>query len=100
MTTEEKNTALYRKMYAEQEDFRKWLMSQPPEIILELAYEYKLKEDILLSLEYNDLEDIKAEALLRLDQPLQKVYERLDSRETGYMDSVWDTIEECASPEN
>lgn len=100
MTTEEKNTALYRKMYAEQEDFRKWLMSQPPEIILEHAYEYKLKEDILLSLEYNDLEDIKAEALLRLDQPLQKLYERLDSRETGYMDSVWDTIEECASPEN
>ena len=87
-------------MHAEQEDFRKWLMSQPPEIILEHAYEYKLKEDILLSLEYNDLEDIKAEALLRLDQPLQKVYERLDSRETGYMDSVWDTIEECASPEN
>lgn len=100
MTTEEKNTALYRKMYAEQEDFRKWLMSQPPEIILEHAYEYKLKEDILLSLEYNDLEDIKAEALLRLDQPLQKLYERLDSRETGYMDCVWDTIEECASPEN
>ena len=55
MTTEEKNTALYRKMYAEQEDFRKWLISQPPEIILEHAYEYKLKEDILLSLEYNDL---------------------------------------------
>ena len=100
MTTEEKNTALYRKMYAEQEDFRKWLISQPPEIILEHAYEYKLKEDILLSLEYNDLEDIKAETLLRLDQPLQKVYERLDSRETGYMDSVWDTIEECASSEN
>lgn len=100
MTTEEKNTALYRKMYAEQEDFRTWLMSQSPEIILEHAYEYKLKEDILLSLEYNDLEDIKAEALLRLDQPLQKVYERLDSRETGYMDSVWDTIEECASSEN
>ena len=41
MTTEEKNTALYRKMYAEQEDFRKWLISQPPEIILEHAYEYK-----------------------------------------------------------
>ena len=53
-----------------------------------------------MNFKYNDLEDIKAEALLRLDQPLQKVYERLDSRETGYMDSVWDTIEECASPEN
>lgn len=86
-------------MYAEQEEFRKWLMFQPPEIILKYAYEYKLKEDILLSLEYKDLEDIQAESLLKLDQPLQKVYERLDSKETGYMDSVWETIEECASTE-
>ena len=52
MTSEEINTALYKKMYAEQEEFRKWLMFQPPEIILKYAYEYKLKEDILLSLEY------------------------------------------------
>ena len=48
---------------------------------------------------YKDLEDIQAESLLKLDQPLQKVYERLDSKETGYMDSVWETIEECASTE-
>ena len=82
MTSEEINTALYKKMYAEQEEFRKWLMFQPPEIILKYAYEYKLKEDILLSLEYKDLEDIQAESLLKMDQPLQKVYERLDSKET------------------
>ena len=43
MTSEEINTALYKKMYAEQEEFRKWLMFQPPEIILKYAYEYKLK---------------------------------------------------------
>ena len=46
MTSEGINTALYKKMYAEQEGFRKWLMFQPPEIILKYAYEYKLKEDI------------------------------------------------------
>ena len=60
MTSEDINTALYKKMYAEQKEFRKWLMFQPPEIILKYAYEYKLKEDILLSLEYKDLEDIQA----------------------------------------
>ena len=28
------------------------------------------------------MEDIQAESLLKMDQPLQKVYERLDSKET------------------
>ena len=29
MTNEERNTALYQKMYAEQENFRDWLKGQP-----------------------------------------------------------------------
>ena len=34
MTNEERNTALYQKMFAEQEKFRDWLKGQPPEEIL------------------------------------------------------------------
>ena len=34
MTNEQLNTALYEKMFAEQEKFRKWLLGQPPEEIL------------------------------------------------------------------
>ena len=34
MTNEEHNTALYQKMFAEQETFRDWLKDQPPEEIL------------------------------------------------------------------
>ena len=30
MTNEERNTALYQKMFAEQEKFRDWLKGQPP----------------------------------------------------------------------
>ena len=30
MTNEELNTALYEKMFAEQETYRAWLLSQPP----------------------------------------------------------------------
>lgn len=30
MTNEEHNTALYQKMFAEQETFRDWLKDQPP----------------------------------------------------------------------
>ena len=34
MTNEEKNTALYEKVFAEQETFGKWLLEQPAEEFL------------------------------------------------------------------
>ena len=46
MTNEELNTRLYEKMFAEQEQFRDWLLSQPPAEILNHAYEYTVREDI------------------------------------------------------
>ena len=48
MTNEELNTELYKKLFAEQENFKGWLLSQPPTEILNHAYEYVMKEDILL----------------------------------------------------
>ena len=63
MTNEERNTALYQKMFAEQEKFRDWLKSQPPEEILNHAYEYTVREYILLSLEYHDLSDAQADEI-------------------------------------
>ncbi len=54
MTNEELNealnTALYDKMFAEQEKYREWLLTQPPEEILKHTYEYTVREDIVLSL--------------------------------------------------
>ena len=55
MTNEELNTALYKKMFAEQEQFKDWLLTQPPEKILDRSHEYSVREDFLLALEYDDL---------------------------------------------
>ena len=52
MTNEELNTALYQKMFAEQQQYREWLMNQPPGEILNHCYEYTVREDIVLALEY------------------------------------------------
>ena len=41
MTNEELNTALYEKMFSEQETYRAWLLAQPPEEILNHTYEYR-----------------------------------------------------------
>lgn len=90
MTNEELNTRLYEKMFAEQEQFRDWLLSQPPAEILNHAYEYTVREDILMSLEYHDLEDSQARALLKSDKPLKQIFERWENQETSYMDTVWD----------
>ena len=55
MNTETINTQLYEKMFAEQERYRDWLLHQPPEEILNHTYEYTTREDILMTLEDNDL---------------------------------------------
>ena len=51
MTNEELNTALYQKMFAEQEQYKQWLLTQPPDEILHHCYEFVVREDIVLALE-------------------------------------------------
>lgn len=97
MTNEERNTALYQKMFAEQDTYRKWLLAQPPEEILKHTYEYTVREDILLSLEYHDLTDEQASALMKSPSPLGDVFKEFESRETGYMDVVFDSMESRAN---
>lgn len=93
MTNEERNTALYQKMFAEQEVFRDWLKGHSPEEILNHAYEYTVREDILLSLEYHDLSDDQADALMKSPSPLADVFQDFEKLETSHMETVWDCLE-------
>lgn len=96
MTNEEHNTALYQKMFAEQEKFRDWLKGQPPEEVLNHAYEYTIREDILMSLEYHNLSDAQADALMKFPSPLADVFRDFEKRETDHMDVIWDCLESRA----
>lgn len=96
MTNEERDTALYQKMFAEQESFRDWLKGQPPEEILNHAYEYTIREDILLSLEYHDLSDAQIDALMKSPSPLADVFKDFEKLETHHMETVWDCLENRA----
>ena len=51
MNANDLNAALYEKMAAEQDQYRDWLKSQPPEEILHHAYEYSVREDIVMAME-------------------------------------------------
>ena len=96
MTNEELNTALYKKMFAEQKDYKDWLLSQPAEEILHNAYEFVMREDILLSLEYNDLSDRYATVLLNMDKPLAAVFSKLEHSDSPHMEHVWECVRQCA----
>ena len=96
MTIEQWNTTLYKQMFTEQEQFRDWLLAQPPQEILNHAYEYVMREDILLSLEHNDLTDAQAAALLSSPSPLADVYAEFDKLENSHLEEVWNCIERQA----
>ena len=96
MTNEELNTALYKKMFAEQEAYKSWLQEQSAKDVLEHAYEYVMREDILLSMEYNDLPDRYATVLLKMDKPLAAVFDKLEHTESPHMEHVWGCVRQCA----
>lgn len=96
MTNEELNTALYEKLFAEQQDFKGWLVKQPPEEILKHAYEYVIREDIVIEMEYHDLTDAEAKALLADEKPLKAIFDVYENSEGGHMDEIRDCIESRA----
>ena len=96
MTNEELNAALYKKCFAEQEQYKNWLLQQPPSEILHYAYEYTMREDILLSLEYNDLSDKECIAMLQSPTPIDEVFQELEHQESNHMENVWETIQSRA----
>lgn len=86
MNTETINTQLYEKMFAEQERYRDWLLHQPPKEILNHTYEYTTREDILMTLEDNDLSFEQAWALLSSPTPLADVFKEFENaKQTTWM---------------
>ena len=101
MTNEELNGALYDQMCAEQEQYRTSLLAMPPEKILEHAFEYAAREDILTSMEFHLLDDGDAQALLRVDHPLEKLFHAYagEEGEIRYMKLIHECVENEAHRE-
>lgn len=94
---QELNTLLYQKMFAEQERYRQHLLTLPPEEILDCAYAYTTREDILLSLEYNDLTNKQCQALLKSPCPLEDVFQTWEKCESSHMEELWSAVEDRAN---
>lgn len=90
------NAQLFQKMSAAQDKYRDWLLEQPPMEILFHAYEYSVREDILMMMENKDLTEAQAKALLKSPSPLEDVYKAWEKQDTGYMGDLWATMENRA----
>ena len=91
--------SLYDKLSREQDKYRDWLKGQPPEEILHHSYEYTVREDILMSMEKLTLSEAETRALLLSPSPMAILYDKFSDLETGYMDTIRDSIEETAKDE-
>lgn len=65
---------LEAKMTDEFNAYRAWLLTQPPEEILKHAYEYSVKQDIILNVADADLSPAQLETMLRSPCPLEDVF--------------------------
>lgn len=96
MTNEEMHTALYERFSAEQDNYKTWLLKQPPKEILNHAYEYTVREDILMTMENIELCPEQAAALLWKGTTLNDLYRSFTKIETGYMEILSETVENTA----
>ena len=72
---------LEAKMTEEFNTYRAWLLTQPPEEILNHAYEYSTKQDIMLNVADAGLSPAQIETMLRSPCPLEDVF-----KEASYSD--------------
>lgn len=93
---EELNSELYNRMFEEQEHYRNWLLSLPPEEILFHAFSYSVREDILMTQEENNFSIEKCKALLESPTPLADMKRAYDKTETNYMDDIRNVMENYA----
>lgn len=94
---EELNSELYNRMFEEQEHYRNWLLSLPPEKILFHAFSYSVREDILMTQEENNFSIEKCKALLESPTPLADMKRAYDKTETNYMDDIRSIMENHAN---
>ena len=86
-------TMLYAKMLLEQDRYRNWLLAQTPAEVLNHAYEYTVREEILLYVKEQNLSVEQSKALLKSPCPLSDVFQEFNHRENALAESIQDSIE-------
>ena len=83
-TAEELNAELYEKVSAEFEEYKNNLLMMSPEEMLEHAYAYAIRSDIVVALEYHELRARQAQALLNADNSLDEIFSKWEEPHTSH----------------
>ena len=84
---------LQDKMEREQEAYKAELLKLPPEKLLDKAFEYTWREEVLMSIDAGILSPKQANALRKLKNPLDACYQA----DSDYLDSLRDCITDRAN---
>ena len=84
---------LYERLYAEQERYVDWLLSQPRIEIMRQSYEFAMREDILMVFENEEVEPEHAKALFDKGTTLADLFHEFEDLETNHMQTIRDMIE-------
>ena len=88
---------LLTKMNSEFVEYEVWLLQQPASVILENAFQYTTKQDILMHAESVDLSPAQLETLLHMQSPLEEVFETYRNTDSDLiMLEMHDAMETCA----
>ncbi len=96
MIGEEMQAKLYQKMSAEQEQYRKWLLGQPPDQMLTHALEYAIREAIVEETKEGELPVTQIGPLLKVRKPLAEVFQQWQNHQVGYLEGIRDAYERSA----
>lgn len=88
---------LLTKMHSEFAEYEAWLLQQPASVILDNAFQYTTKQDILMHAESAELSPAQLEMLLRSRAPLEEVFETYRNTDSDFlMIEMHDAMETCA----
>ena len=88
---------LLTKMHSEFAEYEAWLLRQPASVILENAFQYTTKQDILMHAESVELSPAQLETLLHSRAPLEEVFQTYRNTDSDFlMIEMHDAMETCA----
>lgn len=84
-TAEELNAELYEKVSTEFEEYKNNLLMLPPEQLLEHAYAYAVRSDIVIAIECGSIHARQAQALLKSENALDEIFGKWEDFEKNHI---------------
>ena len=94
MNEQQLKQQLNEKLQKEYDDFIERLKSLPPEQIIESSYEKVFKEEFMTTVQYKDLSKQEIKALLKMDYPLDSLYQEWLKNDLSYISLIEDTVDD------